>query len=889
MSFPELTDEELAEALAQARDPQEDPLARQWAANVREALLGRSGEPTRVGRFVIVRKVGKGGMGTVFLAYDPDLDRKVALKVLRARGETAREELLREGRALARLSHPNVVTVFEVGSVDDDLFVAMEYVEGLSLSEWLSSKPDVRSIRQTFLSAGAGLEAAHRAGLVHRDFKPANVLVGDDGSVQVVDFGLARLEEDLEQRVLEDEPTSEDPKPWRDVGARPFRSETTAGRRGGTFAYMAPERLLGKRGDARSDQFSFCVALYEALFRKRPFVGESVDAIITAIEAGPSIPSGTTPRTRRVLQRGLSSDPGHRFASMQALIDALRVEPKRRSVALFLVGLGIVTVGSVYIAASNHDQPMRCDQAAAQDLAEVWNDERQNAIEAHFQATGLDFARTSFERSDAILTRYADAWTTMRTEACEATWTRGQQSQAALDLRMACLDRRLDEFRALTDLFAEADAALVRKSVSAAERLTPLAACADVESLAAVVPPPENEQLKQVVDQVRADLARGWAQLDSDHPTLALEISTEAVSKAQGLEYRPALAEAMLLQAHAQRDLGNYEQAEDTAKQAMYAAEAARHDEATARAATLLAHLTRRYATRPETSEDWAELARAAYTRMGVADGLTSELSMAIANNHMVGGRHADAIIEYERALGLANAEGRQTRRASILSNIGAALRRQGKYQEARAKLEEALGIASQLGVHHPTVASVHNNLANVLDEAGDADAALEHYQAGLAGFEHNYGSEHIDVAQLHNNIGTVYEAQDQFEQARASYETALTVARKVHEGEHRDIALWTTNLGGVLNKLGKPAEALAAHEESLAMFSRVLPADHPLNVYALLGQGEDLNALQRFDEAQQSLERAEELAKKSELDAETIEMVEEALAIAKAKGAAKP
>lgn len=884
MSSPDLSDAQLEQMLAQAREPQRDALARQWNANVREALLGRPGEPTRVGRFVIVRAQGRGGMGTVFLAYDPDLDRKVALKVLRARGDSAREALLREGRALARLSHPNVVTVYEVGAAEEDLFVAMEYVEGQSLAQWLETPRPWKAIVEIFRQAGAGLAAAHAAGLVHHDFKPANVLVREDGTVQVVDLGLARLEEELQ---VEREPTDQAPASAGEPEADPFRSQTTAARRGGTFAYMAPERLAGKPGDARGDQFSFCVALFEALYGERPFSATSVEGMIEKIRGGvstlprkgPVLP----PRIRRALLRGLAFDPAQRFESMRALTEQLRVDGRRAAWLGAAAVVAIAAVGGAYLAGGTTARDeAACTNAAADAIDDVWNDERAAAIESSFAATGLDYAATSFAGSRAVLDRYADAWSAMRAQSCEAT-RRGQQSESALDLRMACLDRRRTELRALTNLFADADAALVRRAVSAAERLTPLDACADVESLAAVVPPPEDATLREQVGTLQAEIARGWAEADSDHAARALEIADAAVETARALDYGPVLAEALLLRAHALDDLARYEAAEAIAKEAMYAAEAARHDEATARAATLLAHITRRYAIRPETSEDWAELARAAYTRLGVEDGLTSDLAIAIANNHLVAGRHAQAVTQYERALELAAREGHRTRQSAILSNLGATHRRQGKLTLARETLARALDQARELGEHHPTVNTIHNNLANVLDELGEAEAALEHYRAALAGVEHDAalagGGEHIDAAQIHNNIGTVLETQGDFAGARDAYARAIAIAEEVHDGEHRDIALWTTNLGGALRKLGRPEEALAAHDRSIAMFERVLPDDHLLRVHALLGRGEDLTALDRAGEAAAALEEALDLAARTELDPDTLARVRFALA----------
>jgi serine/threonine protein kinase len=279
-----------------------------------------------IGRYEIVSQLGAGGMGIVYLAYDPKLDRPVAVKVLRPGLRTAQARLLREGQSVARLAHPNVVRVFDVGTEGDELFVAMEYVEGTTLRRWLSAaarRP--RAILEVFNAAGRGLAAAHAVSVVHRDFKPDNVLVGRDGRVVVTDFGLARVEAD--------DADADADEAVRAGVARPLRTTLTrTGSRLGTPAYMSPEQLRGEVADARSDQFSFCVALWEAIFGTRPFAirpRASLDEVRRAVEAGvvdPEVPT-TTAALERALRRGLALAAADRFADMNALLAAL--EPER--------------------------------------------------------------------------------------------------------------------------------------------------------------------------------------------------------------------------------------------------------------------------------------------------------------------------------------------------------------------------------------------------------------------------------------------------------------------------------------------------------------------------------------------------------------------------------
>jgi serine/threonine protein kinase len=288
---------------------------------LRARMFGTGDEAVRIGRYTVLDKLGEGGMGIVYRARDEELGRDVAIKVMAASADAARERLQREARAMARLSHPNVVTVHEVGSVEDQVYVAMELVPGTTLRRWLEA-PHSRAERlDVFLQAAQGLEAAHEAGIVHRDFKPENVIVGDDGRVRVVDFGLA---------TSPDEAAAVDGSPPLDPPAG-AASLTHTGQRLGTPAYMAPEQFLGSAVDARSDQFSFCVALFEGLYEKRPFPGDTAEEIGRAVLGGRVTPAEDpwgSQALRDAIQRGLERDPASRNPSMAALVRVLEREPR---------------------------------------------------------------------------------------------------------------------------------------------------------------------------------------------------------------------------------------------------------------------------------------------------------------------------------------------------------------------------------------------------------------------------------------------------------------------------------------------------------------------------------------------------------------------------------
>ena len=324
-------------------------------------------------------------MGEVYAAFDPQLDRKVALKLLhettarQAAARTARERLLREAKAIARLSHPNVVVVHDAGAIDDPVhgdrvFLAMEFIEGETLAAWLDAAPrSWREIRDVFAAAGEGLAAAHEAGLVHRDFKPQNVMVGRDGSVRVMDFGLASDSSVIERG---ERPRSTSPA----TGVAPTSHTVALTGTGvllGTPLYMAPEQFLAHATDARTDQFSFCVALYEALYGERPFPSESFSALLEAVVSGrvrePAQKTRVPSFLRKLLLRGLETKPTARYASMRALLEVLRHDPIRRR-RTFAIGAAVALVALVSAVGMQRvvTRGQRMCGGAAEKLAGIW-------------------------------------------------------------------------------------------------------------------------------------------------------------------------------------------------------------------------------------------------------------------------------------------------------------------------------------------------------------------------------------------------------------------------------------------------------------------------------------------------------------------------------------
>ncbi|MEM6296110.1 MAG: protein kinase [Myxococcota bacterium] len=471
---------------------------------------------SQVGRYTVVERIGAGGMGVVFSAWDPKLDRRVALKLVGGRGTgeataAAHAQLQDEAKALAKLSHPNVVTVYDVGTVSGAVFIAMEYLQGQTLSAW--RKAEGRDapwaiVVQHYLDAGMGLAAAHAKGLVHRDFKPNNVML-TEGGVKVLDFGLARPSAAVE-------------------GDQPA----------GTPKYMAPEQHLSLGVDARSDQFSFCVALYEALYEQHPYAADTMMELLVKVQEGTITPpprSSVPPRVRAAILRGLSTVPNERFASMDDLLgelDPRRVAAVRRRIAFGLAALATVG-GAVAISTSG---PTPCRDLDAPVRA-VWNADRQQAVRDVLE--GVEPALRA--RAEATFDAFADAWAVQRTDACVAARIDGSQTEAALELRYHCLDRRLDTAASIITPLADGVPEAKTKLGKALEDVPDLDRCADLDALRAEYPPPDAD----VRDEVRAILA----ERDRLHHTMQsgdvgeVQAGLEALlERADAVGYPPARA-----------------------------------------------------------------------------------------------------------------------------------------------------------------------------------------------------------------------------------------------------------------------------------------------------------------------------------------------------------
>ncbi|HEY4593271.1 MAG TPA: serine/threonine-protein kinase, partial [Thermoanaerobaculia bacterium] len=470
--------------------------------------------------------------------------------------------------------HPNIVTVFDVGSFEGEIYLAMELVDGTTLTAWLAEKKRTwKDVAKVFSFAGRGLAAAHGAGLVHRDFKPDNVLVGKDGRIRVMDFGLARPAGGPDEEEEEDDsiPGAKE----RSLLNSPL---TRKGILVGTPVYMAPEQFLNEPIDARADQFAFCVALYEALYGTLPFQGETVEDLAHAIVAArlPTLPpKRAIPLVvHRVLRRGMRSEPKDRYGSMDRLLRSLEWGIHFRPRAAAAVAAAALAAFVVVVKPFQNASKLCPDNLP--ELAGVWDGARQKAVEAAFAATKAPFAKDTFHSVQLALDDYARDWAAAKREACLATRVRREQSEDAFGLRAGCLDRRKRELDELVGLFLNVDGDLLQRSVNAASSLSPVRGCEDLAAMAVPSSGPEQAAQREKVAELRAKLASASARRHAGKYAEALAISSEVSGAATQLKFRPLEAEAMLLQGRLLDESGDFQTAEQTLLDASVAAEAAR-------------------------------------------------------------------------------------------------------------------------------------------------------------------------------------------------------------------------------------------------------------------------------------------------------------------------
>jgi eukaryotic-like serine/threonine-protein kinase len=855
-------------------------------------------QPDRLGRFELRRPIGAGAMGVVYEAWDPQLDRRVALKLLRERPGAARtrgadQRLLREAKAMARLRHPNVVQVHDVGTHEGQVFVAMELIEGGSLREWLAARPRPwRAIVEVFIAAGRGLAAAHAGGLVHRDFKPDNVLI-EGGRVFVGDFGLARSREveieieagaEFELDVtesspdvqLDTEPGRRRPQPTRadDQPAGDAAPLTQTGTIVGTPAYMAPEAFLEPIADPRVDQYSFCASLYEALYGARPWSGKTLSelraaklrTIVTAPATRPATRPATgdadhreTPRARsatlplwlrRAVVRGLSPKPGDRFASMDALLLELerglrRARLIRRDLPIALATLSLVGGLALGLGAgmfAEPPSPAPCSDSPEQ-IAEVWSPDRRARVIAALGTGELAYAEQLAARTGAALDAYAERWVAAHHDACEATHVRGEQSARALDLRMRCLDRRRAELDALLTRFAAPTKDDRLNSLAAVDALAPVDGCADLELLETTTPVPDDPRIRAEVEHLRARLDAINAALGTSAHAEVEDEAHAVLDAAIAVGYRPLSAEAGVAHGVIASRLGKPKDAELTLEQAIVDAQAGGHDEFAARAMIAAIHVVGFQLRDTTGGERYLRQGRALLERIGDPPRLL----------------------------------------ASYTRNVGTFEFARGDYEQAREHFTRSIELLTALdGETHFSVAESRTNLAAVERRLGNLDEALALYEAAKRDFEASLGPEHPGLFNLLNNMAVVYMLGERHAEAEATLRQAIVLADRHLPETHASVGHPHNNLGELLVRQRRYAEAELSYTRALASWTASLGPEHPLVAHPLTGRGLARLELGDAERAREDLERA--LAIRGALDDSHVALAETEFMLARAR-----
>ena len=782
----------------------------------------RPGE--QIGRYLIEQQLGAGGMGVVFSAHDPQLDRKVAIKLLHA-GPSAPDlaaRLAREAIALAKLAHPNVVAVHDFGEVEGRVFVAMQYIDGTTLGPAVAAKKgDWRGIVSLFVPAGRGLAAAHEAGLVHRDIKPGNILVDSHGGVHVTDFGLARLADDTPSGeasidALAVTTLSAESHHPTGVGASHTTGRsilttpmTEAGVAIGTPAYMAPEQFLGRKITARTDQFSFCVALWEALHGQHPFLipkpGETAAAarirLADGVIAGDVVPppaSAKVPRwLTRAVRRGLEPDPAKRWPDMGALLAAITPRVHRSPAVIAAVALAAAAGGAAIVAlAVRGGGAPSCASLAEERIDAVWSPERRAAIASRFAAAGRPYAAAMAESAGDALDAYATEWAAARTDACAATRERGEQTELLAERRLRCLDERHTALGVVVGLLADEDRPeFTDQALRMVSGLPALADCADAEGLLAGVAPPAPEIAAKVA-ALEPKLAEARARRDAGQFREAKALAEAMRADADAAGYAP-------IQVGVDHVAGECSLAlSEPGAFALFSAaleRATRHrlDRDAARTASL-ALVAAAQEKKPEAADAMVPVARGLAERVGdPAFPLEFRIRYGRALVRMRRWKEAapvcrEAIAASEALYGADN-----PKVVLALDCLMEALIPLDVADEALPVIERALALRrAQVGEDHPAIADYLEALSNVYDVLGNPKDQRGMLEKALAIRERAFGPEHAKVAESLMSLAHLDAAGGNLEAARATGLRALNIAERASGPDSRQAAFIHNTLG---------------------------------------------------------------------------------------------
>ncbi len=813
---------------------------------------------TTVGRYVMLDILGTGAMGVVFAAYDPELDRKVALKLLRdrTRDPERNARMMREARSTARLSHPNVVVVHDVGVHEGTVFMAMELVPGGTLGDWLKKTPrDRNAILHAFIEAGAGLAAAHEAGLVHRDFKPANVLMGADGRARVTDFGLARAGGSYDA-LTDDTSVVASTAPARDVLV------TKTGALVGTPAYMSPEQFEGRLADAKSDQFSYCVALAEALTGERPFEGRTLMELQASVCAGQLRPGALDAVTRRLtaaLQRGLSVEASARFEDMRSLVGELtrvRRTSKRKTLARASV-VGLAIIGGAGIAwagssTSRREVPLEMCRDDAAVLA--WSPRRAVALQTSLAALDRPAAGRIARSATGLMDAYAESWASARADACASRDPLGSRFAT-----LQCLSTAQQRAEALLVALADGTPAVLEHAEEAIRKLPAPRACTEPRWRDVRVADEPPEAIREIVETQQAELALAKAYLETGQYTEAEARSAAIVDAAAPLGFSPLIVDGQTTYAAALNGSGKSEPAEAALRTAWSEAIRAGDPVWQVRVGAALFDLLGNQEADRDLGAFWGDVSAAALDRLDEDDRAAWDYWNARGTFEAYGGNYDVALQALDAALAVPDIDISQTlastmgrlavrgqhakaaelevllteaqalvdlvratlgpdhpRMIRAAQPLSTTLARLGRGTEALEALDDAMRIAQEvLAPNDPRIAGLLTVHAQALDISGDGLGARKDYQRIVEIREASNPDDDLAIALAYNNLAANETGLGEFEASIEHMEHALPRLKAAFGDDHLNVGNAHTTLSSNLIKLGRHAEARVHLEEA--------------------------------------------------------------------------
>ncbi len=794
----------------------------------------------RLDRYIILDRLGEGGMGMVYAAYDPKLDRKVALKVLqsglvgRSRAE-GRERMVAEARALARVNHVNVVGVHDVGVSGEEVFVGMELVDGRSLDTWLKEQertwPEVLAV---FVDVGRGLCAVHDAGLIHRDVKPANILIGRDGRVRVTDFGLARP--------LHDAPTLEGSELAVVEGsvAQPRMDITATGAYLGTPAYMSPEQFSGIEVTAKSDQFGFAAACWDSLYGGPPFSGDTFQTLRNQVLGGelrePTNINAVPRWIYDILLRALSREPHKRWPSMAEMVEALAAgDPRARRRRWIFAGTAAAVVASLAVGVVAHQRAQTqevVDACHASTTFLVWGDAQKKRVMDQFLVSGAAHPGQTATKVIAALDDYAADWRLARAEACLDFEVHHTLEPRLGQRSLECLDTRAAQFEAVVDLLQDPDALLVTRALRMVQGLGDLQRCRDLQHLSQLPPRPEDPQIREQINDLSKALARLQAEEYAGNYEEGLKTAREVLRDAEALAHRELVADTHYQVGAFLEKLGRYEAAVEHFVTAYREAAVAGNEESAGNAARILAHTEGFQLARYDTGLRWAQVAEVHHRRGHRLESMDEAQRLdVLAVMYEMKGDFDRAITIHEQSLALRRTIDPRDKSVSFgLHNFAGVLHTAGQHERARKLQKEAVaGFERHFGRDNPTTGHALFALGNLENKLGNPHEADRLFGEVLTVFRASLGEKHPDIADVLNSQATTHLLLGDTEKAIELSKRAVDIHIETLPKQHPDIGRSYFFLAEAQHAAGYDDDAKAALKAAITILRT-----HPDKTYWL-------------------------------------------------------